>query len=106
MGQRATGEFVFFDALCFTNLARWINLFGFLPSERIYPTGVTLLEKQRKNNIKEQTMKKVYNILEAYKNTLRNGRLNDFESKAIYAKVKHYQAILKKVDALITELNK
>lgn len=51
-------------------------------------------------------MKKVYNILEAYKNTLRNGRLNDFESKAIYAKVKHYQAILKKVDALITELNK
>ena len=51
-------------------------------------------------------MKKLYGILDDYMNSLRNGRLNDFESKAIYAKVKHYQAIIKKIDALITELNK
>ena len=51
-------------------------------------------------------MKKIYAILETYKNSLRDGRLSDFESKAIYAKVKHYQAVLKKVDALIVELNK
>ena len=51
-------------------------------------------------------MNKIYKILEDYKNTLRNGRLSDFESKAIYAKVKHYQAVIKKIDALITELKK
>lgn len=51
-------------------------------------------------------MNKVYKILEAYKNSLRDGRLSDFESKAIYAKIRHYQAVLRKIDALILELNK
>ena len=51
-------------------------------------------------------MKKLYGILDDYMNTLRNGRLNDFESKAIYAKVKHYKAVLKKVESLVLELKK
>ena len=51
-------------------------------------------------------MNKIYKTLEAYKNTLRVGRLSEFEAKAIYAKVKHYQAVLKKVDALVMELSK
>ena len=51
-------------------------------------------------------MKKTQNILQEYMATLRNGRLNDFESKAIYAKVKHYIAVLKKVDSLVLELKK
>lgn len=51
-------------------------------------------------------MGKIYKILEGYKNSLRDGRLNEFEAKAIYAKVKHYQAVLKKIDALIVELSK
>ena len=45
-------------------------------------------------------------LLEEYTSTLRNGRLSDFESKAIFAKTKHYITILKKVDALLLELNK
>ena len=54
----------------------------------------------------EKEMKKAIKILEEYTATLRNGRLSDFESKAIYAKTKHYITILKKVDSLILELNK
>lgn len=51
-------------------------------------------------------MNKVYKILEDYKNTLRDGRLSEFEAKAIFAKVKHYQAVLKKVNELVMELSK
>jgi len=51
-------------------------------------------------------MKKTIKLLEEYMATLRNGRLTDFEAKAIYAKIKHYITILKKVDALTIELNK
>ena len=51
-------------------------------------------------------MKKTIKALEDYIGTLRNGRLTDFESKAIYAKVKHYITILKKVDAVLSEMNR
>lgn len=54
----------------------------------------------------EKDMKKTIKLLEEYMATLRNGRLTDFEAKAIYAKIKHYITILKKVDALTVELNK
>lgn len=54
----------------------------------------------------EKKMKKAIKLLEEYTSTLRNGRLSDFESKAIFAKTKHYITILKKVDALLLELNK
>ena len=50
-------------------------------------------------------MKKTIKALEDYIATLRNGRLTDFEAKAIYAKVKHYITILKKVDAVLAEMN-
>lgn len=50
-------------------------------------------------------MKKTIKALEDYMATLRNGRLTDFESKAIYAKVKHYITILKKVDTVLAEIN-
>lgn len=51
-------------------------------------------------------MKKTIKQLEDYMATLRNGRLTDFEAKAIYAKVKHYITILKKVDGVLVGLSK
>jgi len=50
-------------------------------------------------------MKKTIKLLEEYISTLNNGRLTEFEAKAIYAKVKHYITILKKVDSVLVGVN-